>query len=163
MHRLTFTLWPFNIKDAVFLSDTWVLIVWHVVTERYTFSLHCFTQYVSKLAYTYFINSWANFLAHFIPCISPFKVTGAHNNLRNAYWIVMKFDIKEFYTRLCNYIIFHLDQTVLIFIICMCACVCEHVSIHIPALHVWTFPVMFIFISVARMLGDHKSCVVPDL
>jgi len=48
----------------------------------------------------------------------------------------MNFDIKEFCTRLCNYINIHLDQTVLIFIICECACVCEHVSIHIPALNV---------------------------
>jgi hypothetical protein len=52
---------PFNIKDAVFLSDMWYYIVWYTVTERYTFSLHSFTQYFSKLTCTYVINRWAKF------------------------------------------------------------------------------------------------------
>ena len=49
------------------------------------------------------------------------------------------------------------------FVICTCACVCEHMSIQIPALNVWTVLIVFICSAFARMLGDRRSCVVPDL
>jgi hypothetical protein len=155
---------PFDIKDEVFLSDIWDLILWHTVTERYTFSLRSFTQYLSKLACTYFINRWAKFFGTFSSLHFTFSTYWdsfcAHNNWRNAYWIALKFVIKEFYARLCNYVYqfpsrsdssdFHQIY------LHMCLWTREYSH---PCSECMNSSYYVYFCAVAEMLGDHKSCV----